>query len=298
MVVSTDRSTGDARPAINGDTMDDEPIIVPVERTGRAPLLRIGLVGAAAAALVAVGILAAAASAAPGGILAADPSASPSASAGATTNHPGGPGWAFGGRGGGMPGDGMRSAGITVTAISGSSVSLTTADGWTRTITVDSGTTYQKAGATAALTDLKVGDEIQFKETRETNGTFTIDAISVIPPHAGGTVSAISGSTITVTLPDGSSATIKVTSTTTYDVGGNASAKLSDIKTGFAVMATGTRNSDGSLSATSVRAFDPAAMPAHGDRGFGHGFPGGPGRPGTDPNASAAPSATSGATNG
>ena len=276
--------------------MDDEPLIVPVQRTGPAPLLRIGLVGAAAAALVAVGILAAAASAAPGGILAADPSASPSASAGATTDHPDGPGWKFGGRGGGM-----RFGGITITAISGSSVSLTTADGWTRTITVDSGTTYQKAGATAALTDLKVGDEIQFKETRATNGTFTIDAISVIPPHSGGTVSAISGSTITVTLPDGSSATITVSSTTTYDVGGNASAKLSDIKTGFVVMATGTRSSDGSLTATAVRAFDPAAMPAHGDHGFGHGFrggPGGPGDPDTNPNASTAPSATSGATNG
>lgn len=273
--------------------MDDEPISVAVERTGPAPLLRIGLVGAAAAALVAVGILAAAASAAPGGILAADPSASPSALAGATTNRPGGPGWEFGGRG-----DRMRFGGITISAISGSSISLTTGDGWARTITVDSGTTYQKAGATAALTDLKVGDEVQFKETRETTGTFTIDAISVIPPHTSGTVSAISDSTLTVTLPDRSSATINVGSTTTYDVAGNASAKLSDIRTGMVVMATGTRNSDGSLSATGVRAFDPSTMPAHGDRGFGHGRPGFDPDGGTDPNASAAPSATSGATGG
>jgi hypothetical protein len=285
--------------------MDDEPTIVPVERTGPAPLVRIGLVGAAAAALVAVGILAAAASASPGGILAADPSASPSASGGATTNRPVGPGWGFAGRGG-MPGlavpdGGIRSGEITITAISGKSISLKTADGWTRTITVNSGTTYEKAGATAALADLKVGDEILFRETGQANGTFTIDAISVIPPHTGGTVSAISGSKITVKLPDGSSATINVDAGTSYAVGANASAKLSDIKTGFVVMATGTRNGDGSLTATSVRAFDPAAMPIHGDRGFGHGFPGGPGGPGlpgTKPNASAAPSATSGGSNG
>ena len=272
--------------------MDEEPTSVAVQRTGAAPLLRIGLVGAAAAALVAVGILAAATSAAPGGILAADPSASPAASA-ATGTHArpaGGPGWEMGGRGG------MRSGNITITAISGSSISLRTTDGWTRTITPDSGTTVQKGGATAALADLKVGDEIQFKETRETNGTYTIDAITVIPPHAGGTVSAISGSTITVTHPDGSSATIKVGSTTTYDVAGNAGAKLSDLKTGMVVNATGTRNSDGSLTATAVRAFDPAAMPFGGHHGFGHGFPGD--NDGGGPNASAAPSATSTTTGG
>ncbi len=54
----------------------EEPTTVPVQRTGPAPLLRIGLVGAAAAALVAVGILAAATAASPNGIFAADPSAS------------------------------------------------------------------------------------------------------------------------------------------------------------------------------------------------------------------------------
>ena len=270
--------------------MDQEPFSVAVERTGPAPLLRIGLVGVAAAALVAVGILAAGMSLAPGGTLAADPSASPSATSGTTTKPAGGPGWDFGGRGG------SRFGGITITAISGTSVSLKTADGWTRTITVDSGTTYEKNGATAALADLKVGDEVRFKETRETNGTYTIDAIAVIPPHAGGTVSAISGSTITVTQPDGTSATIKVGSTTTYDVAGNNSAALTDIKTGMVLMATGTRNSDGSLNATTVRAFDPSTMPNRGDHGFGHGFPGGPDD--ANPNASAAPSATSSGSSG
>ena len=276
--------------------MIEEPTSVPVERTGPAPLLRIGLVGAAAAALVAVGILAAAAGAAPGGIFAANPAASPAASSAAGTHPAGGPGWEMGGRDGGMHVGGMRFGDVTITAISGSSISLKTVDGWTRTITVDSGTTYQKAGATATLADLKVGDEIQFKETRETNGTFTIDAIAVIPPHTGGTVSAISGSTITVTLPDGTSGTIKVGSTTTYDVAGNTSAKLTDIKTGMVLMATGTRNSDGSLAATAVRAFDPASMPAHGDHGFGRG-PGDNGFFG-GPNATTAPSSTSGTTGG
>lgn len=280
----------------------EEPTSVPVQRTGPAPLVRIGLVGAAAAAMVAVGILAAASSASPSGIFAADPTASTSPGSGAATvpgDHPGGRGgpggWAMDGRGGGM-----HTRDISITSISGNSISLATPDGWTRTITVDSGTTYQKNGATASRSDLKVGDEIQFKETRESNGTYTIDAIVVIPPHTGGMVSAISGSTLTVTLPDGSSATIKVGSTTTYDVAGNSGATLADIKTGMVVQATGTRNSDGSLSATTVRAFDPATMRGPGDgdgdggRGFGRGMPG----LNANPNASASPSTGSGTTNG
>jgi hypothetical protein len=262
----------------------EEPTSVPVERTGPAPLLPIGLVGAAAAALIAVGILAAATSASPNGTLAAaDATGNGSTSAALTNRGPGDLGGPGGRRGFGE---------VTISAISGSSISLKTADGWIRTITVDSGTTYQKSGATIGLTNIKVGDEIRFQETRETSGTFTIDSIAVVLPHTGGTVSAISGSTMTVTQPDGSSATINVGSSTTYDVAGNTSATLSDIKTGMVVMASGTRSADGSLTATTVRAFDPASMPAHGDRGFGHGMPG------MDPDASLAPSATSSGSSG
>ena len=261
------------------ETIMEEPTSVAVERTGPVPLLRIGLVGAAAAALIAVGILAAATSASPNGTLAAAGTTGNGSTTAALAGH--GPG-DMGGLGG------MRGFGeVTISAISGSSISLKTDDGWTRTITLDSSTTYQKDGATSSLSALKVGDEIRFHETHETNGTWTIDSITVIPPHTSGPVSAVSGNTITVTQPDGSSAKINVGSSTTYDVAGNASAKLSDIKTGMVVMASGTHNADGSLTATSVRAFDPASTPAHGDRGFGHGMPG------TDPDATAAPSATS-----
>lgn len=272
--------------------MEDEPVSVPVERTGPAPLLRIGLVGAAAAALVAVGILAATASATPGGILAANPGASSSPAAGVPGNGPGrGPGgWRMGGRGGGM-----SFGGITITAISGSRISLKTPDGWIRTITIDGSTTYPQNGATAALSDLKVGDEIQFRETRGTGGTYSINAISVVAPHAGGTISSISGSTLKVTLPDGTSTTITVGSATTYDVGGNRSAKLSDLKTGMIVTATGTRAADGSLAATAVRAFDPSTMPMKGFGDFDHGIPGM--GPNANPNAPATPSST-GTSNG
>jgi Domain of unknown function (DUF5666) len=277
--------------------MDDQTITTTVvEPDRRATFARIGLVGAVGAALIAVGILATGASLNPSGTLAAG-------TTGSTTPTldlamPGGPGDMHGGPGG-MRGFG----GVTITAISGSNVSLATVDGWTRTITVDSGTTYQANGVTAALSDLKVGDEIAFRQTREADGSFTIDSITVIPPHAGGTVSATTSSSITVTQRDGTSATIKVTSATTYDVSGNSSAALGDITSGMVVMASGTRNADGSLTATAVRAFAPGAMP--GRNGFDHDHdgpngigPNGIGPNGLGPDATSAPASSSTGTTG
>lgn len=244
-----------------------------------ATVVRIGLVGIAAAALIAVAILDFGSTAAPAGTLAAGSTGS---SGGSATV----PDLNFGGGG---PGDhgGPGMGGITISAISGSNISLKTADGWTRTITVDSGTTYAKGGATIALGDLKVGDQVGFRETRETDGSYTIDSVTVILPRAGGEVTAISGSTITVKDRNGTSVTITVTGSTTYDVAG-ATAKLSDIKVGMFLVAEGTQNSDGSLTATAVRAGDQGP----GGRGFGHG----PGdNDGANPNATAAPGATSSA---
>jgi hypothetical protein len=240
-----------------------------------ALLARIGLLGIAAAALLAAVVLVFGSTASPNGTLAAG-------TTNGTTNglvdllNGGGPGFRDGHLGMG---------GITITAINGNDISLTTADGWARTMTVDSGTTYSRSGATIALSDLKVGDEIGFRQTHETNGTWTIDSIVVILPHAGGEVTKVSGSTITVTQRDGTSATITVNAQTTYNVNG-AAAKLADVKVGMFLVAEGTKNADGSLTATQVRAADRSTF--RGDHGPGFG----PDWDGTKPNATTAPSAT------
>ena len=251
---------------------------VAVERTPPAPIARIGLLGAAAAAVVAVGILIAGATATPAGILAAGTDAG---STNVLTLDGGGRGFGFG----------HGHGGITITAISGSSISLETVDGWTRTITVDSGTTYTESGDTIALSDLAVGDEIRFQQTLEDDGSWSIDAVAVIPPHAGGEVTAISGSTITLTQRDGSTATVTVNASTTFEVNGTAGATLADVEVGMVLVAEGTENSDGSLTATEVRAADAGSL-------RGPGGPGGPGRhgPGFDgyltPDATTAPETT------
>ncbi len=224
-----------------------------------------------------------------------DPAANPAASAapGSSTapgaTKPDGDRHGFGGFGGpggfGLGGFGrLGFRDITITAINGSDLSLKTADGWTRTISVTSTTTITKGGAAITVSDLAVGDQIAFAQDRATDGTYTVTAIKVILPTTGGQVSAVNSNTITVTQPGGTTATIHVDGNTKYQVNGAAGA-LSDIKVGSFIVAEGTQRTDGSLDAAAIHA---------GDRGLkGPGFPGGRHLPdGQDPNASPSPSST------
>ena len=247
---------------------------------------RVGLLGIGAAALIAVAALAFGSTATPSSTLAGTTgtTGSTSTTSGIGDLH-GGPGFP-GGRGG------LGFGAVSITTISGSSISLATEDGWTRTITVDDGTTYTKAGDDITLGDLAVGDTIGFRQTKEEDGSFTIDAIAVILPHAGGEVTAIDGSKITVTQRDDTTVTIDVASDANIVVNGDA-ATLADIKVGMFLVAEGTKNSDGSLDAVRVHAGD-RGVRGGGGRGFGgHGpFD----DDGASPDSTAAPSATSSAT--
>jgi Domain of unknown function (DUF5666) len=140
---------------------------------------------------------------------------------------------------------------ITVTAISGDELSLQTADGWTRTITVTQDTKITKGGQPATLADVMVGDTVRFAETKNDDGTWTITALAVVLPQTAGTVTAVGNDSITITGKDGTSQTIHTTDATTYHRG-NAGGSRSDVTVGAIIVATGERGSDGSLTATSV----------------------------------------------
>jgi hypothetical protein len=173
--------------------------------------------------------------------------------------------------GAGLRGPGMHGFGqISISSISGSNLSLKTVDGWTRTITATSSTKITKGGATIAASDLEVGDEIRFSQTRNSDGTYTIDAIAVVLPRVGGEVTAKTTTSITVTQRDGTSATIEVGSSTTYQVAGATSASLSDITVGMWLVAEGSKSSDGTLTAT--RVFAAAAGQLGGGHGRMHGW--------------------------
>jgi hypothetical protein len=170
----------------------------------------------------------------------------------------------------------------TVKSVSASSVTLTRRDGTEKVIQLTGTTTYQRGGATSTKAALIVGAEVDAEGTTTTDGTFTATLVNVRPALAGGTVTAKTTTSITVTTRDGTSLKITVATATTYQVADKTAATLSDVAVGAIVMAEGTRNADGTFSATVVRAFaagsgwGPGAGP--GMRG-GDGMPWGPGMP-------------------
>src|SRR5262249_27935583 len=133
----------------------------------------------------------------------------------------------------------------------GNQLSLKTDDGWTRTIDA-TGATITSDGKTITVADLKVGDQIRFRQERQSDGSYKVTAIIVVPARTGGVVQSVSGSTITVKKPDGSTQTIAVTDSTAYAKGGNAAAKA-DVQPGLQVVAQGSVGSDGTFTATKVQ---------------------------------------------
>jgi hypothetical protein len=153
-----------------------------------------------------------------------------------------------GGRLGGRGGFGD----ITITSISGSDLKLTTADGWTRTITVTASVAVTRAGQTIALADLKAGDHIRLRQTRNADGTFTVTAIAIVVPSVVGTVGDVSANGFTLKSRDGSTWTIALTDSTTYALG-SVSGSKSDIVAGARVLVQGGSPAANQLTALHVR---------------------------------------------
>lgn len=188
--------------------------------------------------------------------------ASPTPTApGTGTETPPGPGTpglrdgALGGPRGGLRLDGRAGRfafrNITIAAIDGSNLSLRTEDGWTRTITVTDATTITKAGATIALGDLRVGDQIRFRQTRNTDGSFTIQAINVVLPSVAGEVTAVTGDTFTIRTRGNVTWTITVNGSTKYMLG-RSNATKEDVKVGSRVGVAGAQNGNAALTASVV----------------------------------------------
>jgi uncharacterized protein DUF5666 len=274
-VATTAPEPGHAAPPPEGVAFHERLVV----GRGRSTATRVGVI-TGSALLVLVGAVAAmgaspSPSSDPASGIGADPSAGASAAAPAASGAPttkgdhAGPLGGFGkGFRGGFPGVGIGFHDITISAIDGSSLSLETEDGWTRTITVTETTTITKGGATIALGDLAVGDEIRFRQERASDGTYSVTAIVVVLPTVVGEITAIDGSTITVTQPGGTTATIHVDSDTTYRTADGAGS-LSDLQVGAVIVAEGTQRADGSLDADAIGSGFKDGRGRHGIPGLG-----------------------------
>jgi hypothetical protein len=141
---------------------------------------------------------------------------------------------------------------ITITATSGNDLTLETPDGWRRTISMSSSVELTKGGQDIAVSDLKVGDQVRFRQVRNDDGTYTVTALAVVVPSIRGTASDITASGFKVTTRDGSVWTVAVKGSTTYSYGQGAGT-LTDVKDGEAVRVHGTIRADNQMTATSVR---------------------------------------------
>jgi hypothetical protein len=169
-----------------------------------------------------------------------------------------------------------REAGV-VTNVAGDTITLTGFDGASHTVSVTGQTRYQKAGASAALSDVTTGTAIVAAGTLDSNGTLTAVRIMIRVPRVGGEVTAVNGSSYTVTARFGTTYTVNTTSSTTYVNPDGTAASASAVKVGTYIAAQGTLSADGkTLTAQRI-----LVAPAGTGRGFGfrrHGFDrGGPG---------------------
>lgn len=141
---------------------------------------------------------------------------------------------------------------LTVSNVSGTTVVAKDKDGANVTIHTSASTTIQRAGVSIKLSDLTAGTPIEVRGARNSDGTVSASEIDVVLPVYAGTVTKISGNTITVQSPrDNTAQTIVVSSSTQYTRAGS-SASLSDVQVGSTIAAEGTVSSDKSLAAERV----------------------------------------------
>jgi len=169
---------------------------------------------------------------------------------------------------------------------------------------VSGSTTYEDPSVTTAtLADVNVGDHVAVFGT-DTDNTVTATKVAIggpggpghadgpggghgpsfggTPPAAFGTVASVGTDTFTLTSRDGTTVTVKVSGSTTYEDPSVTTATLADVKVGDHVAVFGT-DTDNTVTATKVAVGGPGGPGqggGPGPGGPGQGGPGGFGGPG------------------
>ncbi len=138
-----------------------------------------------------------------------------------------------------------------VSAVSpGVSVTVESWNGTTTTYTLTSTTTYTEGTTTVGSTALVQGDRVEIGVSSSSPTTAT--SVTIELAELFGTVSTVSGGTITIKDPQGFTRTIVTGSATTYSQGG-ATSSLSAVVQGAKIIAEGTIDANGtSLDALSI----------------------------------------------
>lgn len=162
----------------------------------------------------------------------------------------------------GQPGDGQCLGG-KVTAVSATSLTVTDPSGTATTYALTSSTTFTKDGASATAADVTVGSFVRITVASTSATTATAVDIDTDAPGtnpgpqgawghmAGGTVTAVNASSITVKDLSGTSTTYTLTSSTTVTKE-RQSATLADVTVGESVRLTLSSSSSTTVSAIDI----------------------------------------------
>ena len=148
----------------------------------------------------------------------------------------------------------LDQTGGTVSKLDATSITVDRGNGKTASITTDGSTVYRRDGQPITRDAIAAGERVIAWGTKGADGNLKADAVDVQPDVVMGTVTKIDGSTLTISTLGGGTATVKVTSTTTFKVAGKDSASLGDLAVKDLVVAQGVKDGKGVLTASSVRA--------------------------------------------
>jgi len=142
----------------------------------------------------------------------------------------------------------------TVTAVDATTITITGRKGVKQTIHTNGSTAYHAGGSDGTRADVTVGANIAAVGEQAADGSITATSVTVALPRLAGTITSVSGNTITLTDRKGAKHTVHVTSDTKITVFGKGKAAVSDLKAGMVMAAQGRQRSDGSLDATTIGA--------------------------------------------
>jgi len=164
-----------------------------------------------------------------------------------------------------------------VVKVDGSELVVSEEDGLNVTVNTSSSTSYGEAGQSASSSAVQVGTVVSVTGTLSPDHE-QIDAttIEIVLPSVAGRVTAVSGTTITITSFDGTAETLTTDSSTVFR---NSSGKTSiaSVAKGDLVEASGAPGTGSSFAASTVYIGPELPSGTGGPRGLGRGGFGGPG---------------------
>ena len=129
-----------------------------------------------------------------------------------------------------------------VKSISGATLTIERGQGPQLQVVTDAQTKFHaRDNATVTFADIQAGDQITARGQWQ-NGQLLARQVLLMPDRAGGMVTAITGTTLAITKPDGSALSVATTAATKFQTKDNPNAQLSDIKVGDLIEAAGNLN--------------------------------------------------------